>query len=268
MKITNKLGLPDALARFLERDPYTRGASRISATQLLSPPRIVQLKARYDQHIVADVSDQVYLLIGKAIHHVLEHGTANADGTTSEERLYADIEGWRVSGQIDIQTTTEGLVLSDWKFTSVWSVMREKVEWEQQLNVYRWLSEMNGRVPTRLQVVALLRDWNKREWERKQQDGYPPAPMTVVPIKMWTMAEADAWVRERVKRHQVAALEYEVGVEPPDCTDEERWIRPSKKGAPGKPIRCLEYCSVNQWCKTHQNWLEQNAQENASEEAA
>lgn len=255
-KISNKYGLPDALVRFLERDPYTRGASRISATQLLSPPRLVQLLARYDQDIVVDVSDQLFLLWGKALHHVLDHGTGNQDGTTSEERLFSEIEGWRVSGQIDLQTKPDGLVLSDWKMTSVWSVMREKIEWEQQLNIYAWLSRQNGREPSRLQVVALLRDWNKREYERKAAEGYPPAAMHVVQVKMWPQQAAEDYVRDRVKRHQLAAIEYDMGVEPPECTDEERWLRPGKKGEPGKPTRCLEYCRVSAWCQQHKRWLD------------
>jgi hypothetical protein len=189
------------------------------------------------------------MLWGKALHHVLDHGTGHQDGTTSEERLYADIEGWRVSGQIDLQTSPAGLVLSDWKFTSVWSVMREKADWTNQLNIYAWLARQNGRNPTKLQVVALLRDWNKREYERKAQEGYPPAAMHVVPIKLWYPEDAADYVHDRVRRHQLAALEYEVGVEPPDCTPDERWCRPGRKGEEPRPIRCLDgYCQVAKWC--------------------
>ena len=230
MRITNKFGMPEVLVRFLERDSYSRGTSRISVTQLIDAPRVAQLRAAHDAELEEDVSSQLWLLMGKAIHHILEHGTQKADGTTTEERLFEVVDGWTISGQIDLQETADGFVISDWKMTSVWAVMSDKVAWENQLNLYRWLAERKKGKVAKLQVVAFLRDWDKRDAQKSSfGDGaYPQAPMKVLPIKMWTMEEADAYVRDRVKRHQLAAIEAEMGVEPPPCTDEERWAKEPK----------------------------------------
>jgi len=235
------------------------------------------------------------MLVGKALHSIIHEGTANTDGTTTEERLFADVEGWRISGQIDLQETTGGLVLSDWKYTSCFAVMNEKPEWERQLNIYKFLAERNGRPVSGLQVVALLRDWSKREAERNAfGDGsYPKAAMVVVPIKMWTSEEAERYVRDRVLQHQTAAIEAEMGAELPECTPEETWARNTKwavhkpgverparlfdseeaakewvastngaaltiKKRAGQPVRCLGYCVVAPYCSQHKRWKEEN----------
>ena len=77
----------------------------------------------------------LWQLLGSALHVVAERG--QAEGHRNEERLFAEINGVTLSGAIDVQQETpEGLILMDYKFTSVWAVMREKPEWEQQLNIY------------------------------------------------------------------------------------------------------------------------------------
>ena len=278
MKTTNKFGVPDALVRFLERDTYSRGASRISVTQLINSPRIVLLTDRHTQDIEVDVADQLWLLLGKAIHHVIERGTENKDGTTTEERVFAKIHGWTVSGQIDLQEEDGGLIVRDWKFTSVWSVVNGKDEWVEQLNSYADLLRRNGRKVKRLEVVAFLRDWNRRDAEK---DGYPKAPIIVVPVTLWPPEKAASFCEERVMMHQKARVSADFDEDLPLCTDKDRWIRPSKwlcmkpgaerpvrvfdtkaeaeehcKSKPGLSVverrspatRCEEFCNVSGWC--------------------
>lgn len=235
MKITNRFGVPETLVRFLERDTYSRGASRISASQLIDSPRVGLLRARHDSTIEVDVTDQLWLLIGKALHHVIEHG-APQQGVTTEQRLFGKVDGWTISGQMDLQEIgmtpqvqgekiTPTVKIVDWKFTGVWSVMNGKMEWERQLNVYAWLAELNGKTPVELEVCAFLRDWNRHNTDR---EGYPQAAMARVPIKLWSWKERDEYVKNRVRLHQEAAIGDEMGDEPPPCSDEERWIRESK----------------------------------------
>jgi hypothetical protein len=312
-KITNKFGLPATLVRFLERDTYSRGASRMSVTQLIDAPRVVQLRSRHDSEVEEDVSSQLWLILGKALHHVLEHGTNRPDGSTTEERFFATVDGWSISGQVDLQEVHDQVqgehwdgprhILSDWKFTSVWSVMADKASWTNQLNVYRWLAEQNGKKITGLQVVAFLRDWDARDAQKQENilRGYPPAPMKVVPIKMWDYADVDTYVRDRVKRHQLAAIEAEMGVEPPLCSAEERWEQPAKwvvqrpgiekparvlnteeeakawiaskgdyalvvKKRVKPPARCLGgWCRVSKWCS---QWQEEQREQQGPEPTA
>jgi len=91
-----------------------------------------------------------------------------------EQRFFAEIDGWHVSGAIDLQVVDpDGIHIKDYKTTSVWAVMNDKPEWEQQLNIYAWLVQKNKQVPIKsLQIVGILKDWSKREAERKPE--YPP----------------------------------------------------------------------------------------------
>jgi len=79
MKITNKHGLPEVFVNLLTRSPYSKGKAHLSATELLSSPRIVQLKKRHFDDIEEDVSDRIFALFGTAMHSILEDGkTSNA----------------------------------------------------------------------------------------------------------------------------------------------------------------------------------------------
>ena len=52
MKITNELGLPEALVAAVRNDPYDAGTCDISVTKLISPPRMVALEAEHGKEIV------------------------------------------------------------------------------------------------------------------------------------------------------------------------------------------------------------------------
>jgi hypothetical protein len=122
----------------------------------------------------------VWSIFGSAVHNILEHGKdANH---LIEERLHIEHDGWNISGAIDLQIINpNGISIKDYKTTSVWAVMNEKYEWEVQLNMYAWLVEMvkNVRV-TDVGIVAILRDWSKRESETREF--HPQSPIKEVPI--------------------------------------------------------------------------------------
>lgn len=288
MKITNTHNLPESIVNALHRPTYSKGEAHISCTELLNSPRIVQLKRKHWDEIEQDASEMVWQLFGSAIHHILEHG-ASANHVV-EERLFAKFSGWVLSGAIDLQTVDkDGIDISDYKTTSAWAVMNEKVEWTYQLNVYAHLVETVKKIPVNnLSIVAIIRDWSAREASNKPD--YPQAPIVTIPIKLWSQEEREAFIQARLDAHSSAMFESEAGGDLPECSSEDMWEKPStwaikKEGGvraksvhateeeaklnltkgyfiehrPGERVRCASYCQVSQWCSQYQSWKEKQS---------
>ena len=204
--------------------------------------------------------------------------------------MYATVYGWRISGQTD-SISLEDNTLKDYKVTSAWTVMNalkdEKPEWAQQLNCYGWLAKQSGKTIDQLNIIAISRDWSKFQYERSGGD-YPPAPVTVINIPMWTDEEQQNFIEERVSLHQDAEAEFLISGTLPPCSDEERWkkedtyrvVKAGRKSALrvldsqkkadkymsghkneknlsvelalGKSVRCESYCPVADFCKQYQ----------------
>jgi len=273
MRITNKFFLPKTFVNALERPTYSKGNAHISVTELLNAPRIVNLRRKHWDDLEEDASQMVWSLFGSAVHKILEIG--KDPNHVVEERLFTDFEGWRISGQIDLQEMIpDGIMISDYKVTSAWSVMSDKEEWRHQLNIYAWLIERVKKVPVlSARVVAIVRDWSAKE----TREGYPQAPVTVVEIPL--LEDKEALVSERIKKHNEGYFALQLGEEFPECTSSEMWERPTtyaviKEGGvraksvhntkeeaeaalspgysvtvrPGERIRCKSYCAVNKFC--------------------
>lgn len=283
MQFTNNHNVPSAIVNNVLNDEYTKGDADISVTQLLNSPRIVLLQRVNDDKMVADVVDRLPSVLGTAMHKVLEKG-ANP-GELVEERFFYDILGWTVSGAVDLQIPKPDGTweINDYKMTSVYSVMAEKWEWTAQLNMYAYLMRMStGRRATTLKIVAILKDWNRRQGAFKPD--YPEAPIVMVDVEVWSDERQEEYIRERVAIHKSNEERLDKGEAIDHCSDEERWLRGEKyaimkKGRksavklldtkeeangwieqqdetytiehrPGEPVRCAgNYCGVAQWCK-------------------
>jgi RecB family exonuclease len=68
-----------------------------------------------------DVVDFLWSRFGTAVHNMFEDNV-EADNLITEERLFQDIEGWNISGAIDLQEVdADGSIgVKDYKVTSVW----------------------------------------------------------------------------------------------------------------------------------------------------
>lgn len=284
MKITNKHNVPETLVTLATRDYYTKGASQYSVTELMSPPRIRRLREQYKDAIVQDVSEMLWQMLGSALHVVMERGQTPAHIT--EERLFLEMDGVTISGAIDLQEETIfGIVITDYKFTSSWATMQNKEDWAQQLNIYRYLVEKcKGKKVVGLKICALVRDWKRHE----VKDGYPPAPVTMIDLPIWSMDKTEAYIRERLTMHRDAKMHHDLDEPLQQCSPEERWStettyavkREGRKTAirvfksieeanalaekekgyvetrPGEPKRCTgNYCSVADWCEQYQGEL-------------
>jgi len=265
--ITNKHGLPEALVRAVTNDPYTGGGD-ISVTKLIDAPQKRALWLQHQDAIEEDVSERIWSLLGQAVHHILERaGKDEGCEMMIEERLFAEVNGWTISGQFDrLNLTTR--TLSDYKVTTIFKAKGDDA-WTRQLNVLRWLAVKHGLEVDSLEVIAFFRDYRPSEAERRP--GYPELHVKKFHIPIWPLDETEEYIHERVRLHQ-AAQRGEV----PPCTDEERWytgnkwalMKPGLKRAlrvldtkpdiipagtrveyrPGRYRRCEKYCEVAPFC--------------------
>lgn len=235
MKITNRYGLPSAIVRAIENDPYTPGEkSDISVTQLIAPPQQVALKRKHRDEMTEDASDMIWSLLGQAVHSVLERAEDDLGSVMVEQRMYADVEGWKLSGQFD-RYDLKSSVIQDYKITSAWSVCgKPKPEWIAQLNVLRWLAHVHlGHHPETLQIVAILRD--HKPSEAAKGGDYPRVPVAVIDIPVWPLDDTEAYIRERIRLHKLARA----GEFPP-CTPDERWNTGDRFAVMGKAKRAIK----------------------------
>lgn len=212
MKLTNNAGLPTALVEAIENDSYTRGSADISVTSLISPPRQQELIRVHGAELEEEASDRIFSLLGQAIHTILERASVSG---VAEERLYADVGGWRISGQIDHM---ENGVIQDYKTASVNEITRGvREDRTLQLNCYAYLARANGIPVERIEAIFILRDWSKRR--ASQDPSYPQKQVVVHELPLWSQDRAQSYIEERVRLHQDAHHEL------PECTDGERWAQ-------------------------------------------
>lgn len=293
MKLTNKFNLPETFINVINRPTYSKGEAHISVTEILNSPRIVQLKHKHWDDIEQDASEMVWSLFGSAVHGILEHG--KEDHHIVEERIHLEFQNWKISGAMDLQEVFEdGIVINDYKVTSAWAAMNDKQEWHMQLNMYAWMVEKVKGIPVKgANIICIIRDWTRREAERK--DTYPQAPIAVIPIPVKPFEEREAMVSQRLSMHSLAQFAHLVDDELPECTPEEMWEKPTSyalkkdgnvraksvhktleeaemamsnlKDAKGYVIevregertRCENFCQVSEFCSQYQTYLKEKS---------
>lgn len=270
MKITNNSNLPEILVRACSADIQPPRASSIRVTELIDSPLIKRLKLAHWDALEDDLEDRIWALFGSAVHRLIE---THAQGELVERRVAMSLPFAQITGTIDLQ----GPILTDWKTTSVWSIIYfdQKIKWTQQLNVYAELVRQSGDVVEGIQVVAFLKDWSRSK--ARMEPDYPQSPVVTVPIDLWSPDRAYDYILERAKIH--ADPHYV-------CSDEDRWHKADtwaviKKGnkraskvcnspesaqeyvdaqleklqpnfevvhRPGEDSRCNDYCPVRAVC--------------------
>lgn len=277
MILTNIHQLPTSLERALSANDYQK-VGDYSVTELLQPPRQRELKYRYSDKITEDVSERIWSLLGTSVHEILDKATG--DDGLNEERLIVDINGHQISGKPDL---LENHTLTDYKVTSVWKyIFGISPEWEQQLNIYKYLYEQYNFDVTALQIVAIFRDWKKSDADNKPD--YPAVAAHAFKIPVWENEEIFEFICDRIDAHESVKDLHDDDL--PYCTDEEIWRRPAKyavmKGKnkravklfddeesaeqfiledsrtdlwieyrPGKAVRCEDYCPVKEFCNQY-----------------
>lgn len=291
MTLTNRYQLPDIFCESvaLFESDYDREDSDFTATELVRPVRISVLSKKHWNELEEDVSDRVWSLSGQVKHLIFQRlAEKNPERYIAEKRMKATVDGWKVSGRLDLYDRQTS-ILYDWKETKIFKIIKgDSEDWEAQANINRYClmksqwSEASDKIKSvsALKNLVLLRDWNAREAERRQD--YPRCAIHVVDLQMWSDAKCEQYIRERIEAYNIA-LEAEHRDKPlPLCTPDERWQDPEqwavmKKGRkravklhddehiadmhvhslgaghyvehrPSEPKRCLRYCQVAKFC--------------------
>lgn len=281
MKITNKLGLPQPLVDAVSSE-YTYMPKRYSATSLLKGVREAVLQHRHDGEIEQDVSEMVWLILGKAVHSIIENSTELPE-QLKECKLVEDMgDGYELSGIFDLYDASTETVI-DWKTASVWkSIYEEWDDYEKQLGIYAWMLNKAGFPCHHGEIVALLKDHSKTEATRKPDYPQLPIDLKTFDYNAEKLAEIEDMIRENFDAIKYAETLSDADL--PMCTEEERWHKPDKwavkkpnvkkamrlfdsreeaieyKDAqkdgnkleveyrPGEDSKCLKYCSVAAFC--------------------
>lgn len=269
MKVTNTLGLPEVLVKVASNQRKPKLGS-ISCTELIDSPLIRKLKLQHWDALEVDVSETIKSMLGTALHaHIEKH----AGIEEAEVSLEKEFHNWLVTGTSDYMKNG---VLSDWKTTSVWSVILND-SWikkvEQQLQVYAWLWNQRGTQVRDLECVAIFTDWRRSEALRNEN--YPRQNIMSIHFDVWPAEKTEQYIAERLDYHNDENYV---------CSLEERWARPEqfavmKEGRKtavrvfdnqldavnlvmdlgrghkvehrlGEHVRCQEYCPVRNVCKS------------------
>jgi len=236
MTHTNKYNIPHAIVSAVLKSSEHTQKSDISVTQLIQPPRLLQLRRRHADKITFDISDRVWSLLGQSVHSVLQ--LADDHGAMHEERLQVQINGWTVSGRTDsfvenepVYDNTTGQIewkkipptVRDYKLIKVMAADFPHPEWEQQLNLLAFLWRAHGFSVASLQNVLIFRDWSPSMYKLQttvRKRDYPP-PIKIVQAKLWDPQKAETFIHYRVRLHQSAVTLSDEML--PFCTPEEQW---------------------------------------------
>lgn len=260
MKITNNSNFPEAIVKAVSSDKWYGGSGEkrdYSVTGLLNTPRIHYLTKRHYDEIVTDCAEMIWMLMGSAMHLVLENANQDSENHVIEDRFsYTTKSGKVITGGLD-SIDKLNKVIEDWKFTSVYTwIYRNRngnsrlKDYEKQLNMYRFLAEKAGYDIDNLRIHMIFRDWSKSK--AKYEKDYPNQIETLQ-IDVWGLDAAEAFIEERV-------AEFEKYKDTPDdelpvCTPEERWqshttwaVRKLKNKTASKVL--FSYASAKEWLNT------------------
>ena len=278
MKITNKLNLPQPFVSAVGRD-YKIKKDALSATTLLKGTKQIVLERRHANSIEQDVADMIWLIFGTAVHNILE-SAQETENQIKEERLYRTVNGIEIGGKFDLYDDKQKKVI-DYKTCSVWKIIYQDFDdWKQQLLIYAWLLKDCGFDVTSGQVVAVMKDHSKTKAKNDAQ--YPEFPVKLINFEFTEsdFTQIEEFIKMKVQQYK-KALELQddaIAI----CTENERWYSGDKyaimKGSnkratklhdtlaeaethltelgagysivkrDGESKRCLEYCSVKEFC--------------------
>jgi hypothetical protein len=282
MKITNKKKLPKALENFALKNQKPWNEKDYSATTILAPTREILLKRRHDGEIEMDVSDMVWMILGTAVHKIMEEHdeTGNSEISFREEVL----DDYYLTGRADLYNE-ETYSLEDYKTASVWKMIYKDFEdWKKQGLIYSWLLRKQGKFVQTLKFHALLKDWNAGDKRRAEFKGdyYPENPIVTweYNVSSADIEDIEFFIKKRIT--ELMESERLPDEELPLCSAEERWntgdkyavVKENRKTAirvfdtkeeaenfikfeepkatiqfrKGEDKRCKDYCPVNQFC--------------------
>ena len=286
MIITNKLGLPQAFVEMAKSD-FTAEPKTYRVTSLLKGIRETILEKRHADEIEQDVSDMIWLLFGTAVHGILEKQQEQGH-EIKESRLSINMGEYTLSGQFDLYNAKEKKI-TDYKTCSVWKVIYgDYSDWRRQLLIYAYMMRQIGFEVNSGEIVAIMKDHSKRDAKFKAE--YPKLPVQVIKFNftLEDFAEIESWLID--KFDEIRRCEQLPDDELPLCTPEERYnsgdkyavMKKGRKTAlrvldsmeeaekwmadnggdeikvrPGEDKKCIDYCSVCEFCNYYREKVKQ-----------
>lgn len=251
-QITNVTGISLPLAVWLAADDYdfsAVGRKAISATTFLKPVRQILLRERLspENRKTPDVSDFIASRLGHSIHNSIEmawtHGYKTSMRTLGypesliqkieinpinpdpnkiqvwiEQRTERQFMGYTISGKFDM--VLDG-VLQDNKSTSVysWILGSKDDDYRAQGSIYRWLNP-DKITQDHMNIQFIFTDWSRAM--AKQDPKYPQQRVLEHRVELMSVAETEAWMREKITYLERAADLEESEI--PRCSDKDLWM--------------------------------------------
>jgi len=282
--MTNDHNLPWWLVKSIQKtmDEYDGGEEDYSATALNTPPMIYSLSKKHE--VEEDYSDLLISFDGTALHNQVENTLTNEDGVVVEERYFATInvpdspskKKFVVSGKIDLYDETTRTLWDHKKSKMYKFINTDMKDFEQQLNVNRWLMHQNGVEVEYIKIAGFPRDFDMNGSERNRN--YPEIAFVPCHIPLWCFEDVEEFIR-----NSILEKEHALRGRTRSCTQKERWQKDSvyrivKPGATkstkncnsheealqyvkdnniveaeilekkGEAIRCDKYCKYRQFC--------------------
>jgi len=237
MITTNNFNLPEPMVRALTSERRKPVLGRLSATALIDSPLRRILSLKHFEELTEDVSDNLWLLLGTAVHHVIEKS-----GHKDESEVKTVIDHDSGATLVMVMDYYKDGELIDWKVTSVYSfLLGTKIEWVNQMNVMKYILNTNNIPVNNMRIYAILRDWVKT---KSYDPDYPKIPFKEAIIESLPEKELEEYINQRVHLHLEAEKHLDDVTLIPQCSEEERWTRPTvyavtRKGIK-KSIRNLE----------------------------
>jgi hypothetical protein len=209
----------------IEKDRYQRSGD-YSVTDLISPPRIVQLRKRYGDQEDQPLSSIIPALIGTFIHEgfekylrmwVAKHGYVDY---TFEQELCQTIQDRKVSGRFDLK---DGKDIYDFKSCKVWKKVFDPTlkEWHEQQNLYAYLCHLSGIEVDTINVIAIYKDWS--EGMALRDKNMPQQQIVEYPLELWKWETTREFLDEKLSA--LISAEDADDANLPMCTPTDRWER-------------------------------------------
>lgn len=242
MKITNSMGLPQALVNAVSVERHNK-PGEISATTLLKGCKEFLLNDRHWDEMTDDAANRIWSVFGTAVHALFEK---QKDNTFHEEQLKVPMGKWTVTGTIDSYDLEQGIVV-DWKTTSVWkAVYKDFDDYKRQGLIYAWLLQKNGLSCKKARFILMLKDHSATK--ALTDSSYPQTPVFVYEFDVTPemIEETEEFIK--VKLEALSDFMNMSDDDIPPCSPQERWteattwavMKPGRKTA----VRVFEDSAV------------------------
>jgi hypothetical protein len=205
---------------------YSNLGSDYSASELITPPKIVHLRKRYKDIIPLSVpSDQLASFLGTAIHDYFEKclfRVKSRQGEDSkyiiEKRLWDKFLDRKISGKFDVYH--DG-TLYDFKKTSAWKwIFGDFQDWEEQLNIYAYFIYLEKLPINAARIIAIILDWDKNKLRDRN---YPKEMIMQLDVPVWTPEKQKAFIYTKLQ--VLINCEGLPDNKLPDCSDKDMWAK-------------------------------------------